>query len=60
MKSSKWNEHRPTMPQYSVLEAVLVATPDFDDLDALTTEILRKAEMLAEEITHHIKSVEQA
>lgn len=58
LKSSKWNADQPTMPQYSVLEVVLVDTPDFDDLDELAAQIVRNANIFAEEITQYIKSIE--
>ena len=54
LKTSKWNENVPAMPKYSVLEAVLVEAPDFNDLDGLTAEILKGAGVLAKEITGYI------
>lgn len=55
LKTSKWNENVLAMPKYSVLEAVLVDQPNFNDLDGLTAEILDGAGILAEEIIGHIK-----
>ncbi len=57
LKSSKWNENRPAMPRYSVLEVVLVEVPDFDDLDLLTAEVIKNTVVLAKEITGYIKGV---
>lgn len=41
-KDTKWNKDRVEMPQYSIAEVVLVESPDFNDLDALTKQIERK------------------
>ena len=56
LKTSKWNETQPSMPKYSVLEAVLVEKPDFSNLDDLTQKIISVADTMALEITQHIKS----
>ena len=39
LKDTEWNRGRVAKPKYSVLEAVLVESPDFDDTDALSTRI---------------------
>lgn len=43
LKSSKWNEGLSEMPKYAVLEAVIVAEPDFSNLEALAEEITETA-----------------
>lgn len=58
LQSAKWNEGRLVMPQYSVVETVLVARPDFNDLDRLTEEIAKAAMCAAKEIEAHISSIE--
>ena len=55
LKSTKWNINQPFMPKYSVLETVLVENPDFDNLNELTTEIMKKANSLTDEIVNFIK-----
>lgn len=35
-KNTKWNKHRSTMPKYSILEAVIIETPNFNDLATLS------------------------
>lgn len=54
LKLTEWNKGRDAMPRYSVLEAVLVETPDFDDLDVLSAAIEKSAVHIAEEVLKHI------
>lgn len=56
MKSTKWNKDASAMPQYAVLKAVLVAHPDFDKTEKLTTEILQVTTHLLPEIMSYITS----
>jgi len=58
LKSTKWNEGKSSMPQYSVLEAILVEEPDFDNQDALTEAILTRVINAAIEIQGYIKGIE--
>ena len=51
LKDTKWNEHRAQMPKYSALEAVLVESPDFDDLPALSETILKSTMSLTDKIS---------
>ena len=51
MKNSKWNKDRSGMPEYSILEAVLVENPDFDNLDLLSQKIEESLIRIADEIT---------
>jgi len=57
LKQSPWNQHRIDMPKYSVIEMVLVETPDFDNVAALTAEISTKALCFSEEIIGHLKTL---
>jgi hypothetical protein len=56
LKGTKWNADRTAMPQYSVLEAIIVSDPDFDDLDNLTTEIEKNTVRKATEIVDYLQS----
>lgn len=57
-KNTEWNKGRTDRPQYSVLEAVLVKAPDFDNQDALTNEISECVMCAANDIKDYIKSIE--
>lgn len=50
LKTTRWNLHRDAMPQYSVLETVLVENPDFDDREALFSQIIAAATTQSDEI----------
>lgn len=54
-KSTKWNENRTTKPQYSILEAVIVEHPDFNDLDKLTELIESRLVEVSNEIIEEIQ-----
>jgi hypothetical protein len=54
-KSTKWNKHRVTRPQYSILETTLIEKPDFNDLDKLTRQIEEKLVFVTNEILQDIK-----
>ena len=43
LKASVWNQDRTTKPQYAELEIVLVDNPDFENIDALTADIINRA-----------------
>lgn len=58
LKNTKWNKDRSVMPRYSVLEAILIEEPDFNNLDILTAEITNHAINIAEEIQDFIKNIE--
>ena len=57
LKNTKWNEGLTTMPQYPVLEVVLVDDPDFDHQDALTQEIAKRAMCVAAEVQSYLRSI---
>lgn len=56
LKTTEWNAHQAAMPKYSVLEAVLVERPDFDQPDTLAQKIAKKAANLTQEVTDYIKN----
>lgn len=58
LKNTKWNKGRSVMPRYSVLEAILIEEPDFNNLDILTAGIINHAISLTEEIQDFIKNIE--
>lgn len=57
LKNTKWNKDRTAMPQYFVLEVVLVDNPDFDNQDALTEEIAKRAMRVTNEVQSYIQSI---
>ncbi|MDL2218713.1 AraC family transcriptional regulator, partial [Christensenellaceae bacterium OttesenSCG-928-M15] len=57
-KNTEWNKSRTDRPQYSVLEAILVENPDFDNQDALTSEISERVMCVANDVKDYIKSIE--
>lgn len=58
LKNTEWNQSRTDRPQYSVLEAVLIETPDFDNQDALTNEISERVMCVINDVKDYIKSIE--
>lgn len=56
MKASKWNRGRSEMPEYAILEAVLEAEPDFDDLLALAERLEVKAREEAAAMIEAVKA----
>ena len=56
-KNTKWNNGKDEMPAYSILEAVLVENPDFNNLDKLTEQIEVKMIKASEEILDYLKSL---
>lgn len=54
-KNTKWNKNRTTKPQYSILEAVLIEKPDFNDLDRLSNQIEASLVQVSAEIIEEIK-----
>lgn len=54
LKDTPWNQHLTEMPIYSVLEAVIVAEPDFTDLDQLSTEIIKQALLEVDKINQYL------
>ncbi|KYG84482.1 hypothetical protein AWW67_05065 [Roseivirga seohaensis] len=56
-KSTKWNNDKDEMPAYSILEAVLVENPDFNNLAKLTEQIEAKMITISEEILNYLKTL---
>lgn len=57
LKNTEWSKGQTAMPQYSVLEVVLVDNPDFDNQDILTDEIAKSTICVADEIQSYIQSI---
>ena len=57
-KDTKWNEDRTEMPKYSILETVIVASPDFNDLDGLSEEIEARLLEVSEKIIEDVKKTD--
>ena len=57
LKTSFWNQERIHMPKYSILEVILADSPNFDDMDNLTTKVAEKAVCVSEEILNHLKTL---
>jgi len=55
-KSTKWNIHRTTRPQYSILETTIIENPNFNDLEKLTSQIEDKIMFVTNEIIEYIKT----
>ncbi|MBM9548919.1 hypothetical protein JWG40_17970 [Leptospira sp. 201903074] len=54
-RNTKWNQNRTTKPQYSILEAVLIENPNFNDLDLLTQQLEKSLVEVTVEIIQEIK-----
>ena len=54
-KTTTWNKNRPTRPQYSILEAVVMEKPNFNDLEKLSKQIEEKLVLISDEIIEDIK-----
>ncbi|WP_193434724.1 DUF7000 family protein [Confluentibacter citreus] len=54
-KTTKWNEHRTTKPQYAILETVLIENPNFNDLDVLSKQIEDNLVLVTQDIIQDIK-----
>ncbi|GGG09744.1 hypothetical protein GCM10011344_07950 [Dokdonia pacifica] len=55
MKSTKWNKDITEMPQYSILETIILENPDFNNLNALSKQIETKMFQVTEEIVDYLK-----
>jgi|SRR5688572_13628791 len=54
-KTAKWNNDRATKPKYSILEAILIENPDFNDLDLLSQQVESKLVTVSSNIIDDIK-----
>ena len=59
LKASSWNQGRTTMPQYALLETILIDHPDFEATDALTADITSRTAIEADKIIAYLKTLEQ-
>ncbi|GIU53592.1 DUF7000 family protein [Shewanella sp. KT0246] len=50
LKSTKWNKYKTEMPQYSIIEAVIIAKPDFNNLALLSHHIHQNMIRVSDEI----------
>ena len=57
LKNTEWNKGRTVMPQYCVLEVVLVGNPDIDSQDVLTDKIAHHAMRVANEVQSYVQSI---
>ncbi|MCC9044297.1 hypothetical protein LNQ81_16615 [Myroides sp. M-43] len=57
LKDSKWNIQREEMPIYSVLEIVLVASPDFENEKVLFETVATKAMVDIREIVTYLNKL---
>jgi len=57
-KNTKWNKNRVEMPRYSILEAVLVEKPDFNNLDILAEQIENEMIKVSDEILDYLKQID--
>ncbi|WP_422824349.1 DUF7000 family protein [Xenorhabdus bharatensis] len=58
LKNSSWNAKRTEMPQYSVLETVLVESPDFTNVTLLTVQIKEEALRISEAVLDNLRAFE--
>ncbi|MDX7998496.1 hypothetical protein FE394_04625 [Xenorhabdus sp. Reich] len=58
LRNSQWNANRLTMPKYSVLETILVESPDFTKADELTARINEEVSRVSETIIDAIRVLE--
>lgn len=57
LKHTEWNKEQLTMPKYSVLEVVLVETPDFNELSLLSSDICKTAKRITDDVTAYLISL---
>ena len=60
LKDSEWNQDKTEMPKYSILEAMIDANPDFDDLPALAQKIENKLIEISTEIIETVNDLNPA
>lgn len=58
LKNGPWNAKRTEMPQYCVLEAILVELPDFTNADLLTTQIEKEVLRVSEAMLDSLRTLE--
>jgi hypothetical protein len=55
-KTTKWNKDKTEMPKYSIIEAVIIKNPDFDDLDLLAKQIYKNVVQVSDELIDLLKN----
>jgi hypothetical protein len=55
-KTTKWNKDKTEMPKYSIIEAVIIKNPDFDNLDLLAKQIYKNVVQVSDELTDLLKN----
>jgi hypothetical protein len=55
LKATQWNQHKTEMPQYSILEAVIIDKPDFNNLELLAQKIHANMIQLTDEVIDLLK-----
>lgn len=56
LKLTKWNKNKTEMLQYSILEAVIVGNPDFDNLELLSQKIHTNMIQVTDEVIDLLKN----
>ena len=55
LKFTKWNKDKTDMPQYSILEAVIIEKPDFNHLELLSRKIHQHMAQVTDEVIDLLK-----
>jgi len=55
LKETKWNKDKMEMPKYSILEAVIIDNPDFNNLHKLSEKIYKQLIEVSDEIIDVLK-----
>jgi len=58
LKTSTWNEGRTKKSKYAELEIILVDNPDFENIDALTVDIINRAVEEADKVIAYLKKLD--
>jgi hypothetical protein len=56
LKETKWNKDKTEMPQYSILEAVIVDKPNFNNLESLSQKIHKNMLQVTDEVIDILKN----
>ena len=56
LKATKWNIDKTEMPQYSILEAVIINNPDFNNLELLSQTIHKNLVQTTDEVIDLLKN----
>jgi hypothetical protein len=58
LKSTTWNNGRTELPQYFILQAVIIDKPDFNNLEQLSLNIHQNMVKITDEIIELLKNAE--